>query len=172
MEVINMETDLGKIEKLAQEKEEENFNFENYLKGCNHHEVDKTVHKLNKKYLEEYDCTECGNCCKKLAPALSLEETEDLARHLKISYEEFKKKYIERETAEGILFKDRVCPFLDENKCSVYECRPEVCRSYPHLHKDNINHRLLNLINNTFICPIVYNIMEDLKIIFKFKDID
>ncbi len=45
----------------------------------------------------------------------------------------------------------------------VTDCRPEVCRSYPHLHKDNINHRLLNFINNTFVCPIVYNIMEDLK---------
>lgn len=167
-----MELDLNKIERLAEEKEEENLRFRIFLKGYDHYEVDKIVHQLNEKYLKEIDCTECANCCKELAPALSLEETKKIAKHLELSYEEFEENYIERKTAEGIILKGWECPFLNENSCSIYDYRPEVCRSYPHLHKDNINHRLLNLINNTFICPIAYNIMEDLKVALWTEDDD
>ncbi len=56
-----MERDLDKIEKLAQEKEEENLRFRIFLKGCDHYEVDRIVHQLNEKYFQEFDCRECGN---------------------------------------------------------------------------------------------------------------
>jgi Fe-S-cluster containining protein len=159
-----MEKNLNIIKEKAQLKEKENENFRMFLKGYDHHQVDKIVHQLNQKYLEEFDCTQCGNCCKKLTPCLGLDEIKDIAKHFNLSYENFKNKYIEKEMAEGFTFKGQECPFLkDNNKCHIYYYRPEVCRSYPHLHKDNINYRLLNIIDNTYICPIVYNVFEELK---------
>lgn len=155
--------DLNKIKALARKKEKENQDFRIFLKGCNHYQVDKIVHELYQKYLSQYDCKECGNCCTKLTPTLTQKEIKKIAKVLNISLDTFKENYIERKMPEGFILKGWKCPFLSNNKCSIYEYRPEVCRSYPHLHKDNINHRLLNLIDNTFICPIVYNIFEDLK---------
>lgn len=158
-----METNLEKIKKLAKLKDEENQEFIFFLKGCNHHLIDRIVHQLNKKYMKEIDCKECANCCEKLIPALSLEETENIADYLNLRYEDFKEKYIEREIASGYILKGNTCPFLQDKKCSIYDCRPEVCKSFPHLHKDNINHRLINIIDNSYLCPIIFNILEDLK---------
>lgn len=165
-----MKINIKILERLAQEKEKENLDFIFVLKNSDHHMVDRIVHQLNEKYFQKIDCTDCANCCKKLAPALSLEETKRIARYLKLTYRKFENKYIERKTPQGILLKGPECPFLCENKCSVYDYRPEACRSYPHLHRDNINHRLISFVDNTFICPIAYNIMEDLKIYFHTED--
>ena len=158
-----MEKNLNKIKKMAQLKEEENYEFRIFLKGCDHYQVDKLVHKLNQKYLAQYDCKKCANCCKKRTLTISLEELKTIAQYLNISNEKFKEKYIERNTPSGFTLKGQGCPFLDNNKCSIYECRPEVCHSFPHLHKDNINHRLLSIIENSHICPIIYNVLEKLK---------
>ncbi|MEJ6950694.1 YkgJ family cysteine cluster protein [Natronospora cellulosivora (SeqCode)] len=165
-----MEEDLQRIMDISKSKEKENEEFRIFLKGCNHHQVDKIVHELNIKYSKEIDCTKCANCCKKLIPALSLDETKDIAKFLTLDYDEFSKKYIERETAGGFTFQGNSCPFLSDKKCSVYDCRPEACSSFPHLHKDNINHRLLNIINNNHLCPIIFNVLEDLKSIFLDKE--
>lgn len=165
-----MEKDLTKISRLAHLKEEENQEFSMFLKRYGHHKVDEIMHKLNKRYLKQYDCTECANCCKKLMPTFTQEDLEKIANYLDISYEKVKKDYVERKTAEGFILKGSECPFLLNKKCQIYDYRPEVCRSYPHLHKDNINHRLFNIIDNTYLCPIVYNIFEDLKDMIWSKD--
>ncbi len=158
-----MEKNLEKIKELAQLKDKENQDFSFFLRECDHHTVDRHVHKLNQKYSIEYDCTSCGNCCKKLMLTLTQEEIKVIADHLDISYQQFSETYIEREAAGGFILNGPGCPFLENNKCSIYNFRPEICRSYPHLYKDNINHRLLNIIDNTSVCPIVYNIIEELK---------
>ncbi len=163
-----MKKDLCEIERMAHLKEEENQSFMIFLKGCDHFKVDKIVHKLNEKYLSLYDCTKCGNCCKQLAPSLSQEEILEITDFLNITYEDFIEKFVNRETTNGFILKNQECPFLNKNKCSIYEYRPEACRSFPHLHKDNINHRLLSLLDNIHICPIIYYIFEDLKEIFKY----
>jgi Fe-S-cluster containining protein len=46
------------------------------------------------------------------------------------------------------------CPMLDGKLCSIYENRPEVCRSYPHLEQPDFTLRLLGVIENVAICPI------------------
>ncbi|MFW6006930.1 MAG: YkgJ family cysteine cluster protein [Halanaerobiales bacterium] len=165
-----METDLNKIKKLSKKKEKENEKFRLFLKGYNHKKVDEIVHKLNQKYMTEYDCRKCGNCCKKLTITLTDEEIKDISEYLNISCEKMKEKYIERKTDYGYILQSRSCPFLKNNKCSIYEYRPEVCRSFPNLHKKNINHRLLSIIENSSLCPIIYNILEDLKTILNFVE--
>jgi Fe-S-cluster containining protein len=56
------------------------------------------------------------------------------------------------------------CQFLKDKKCSIYKLRPEECNSYPYLHKDNFISRLLGVIENYEICPIVYNVYELLEV--------
>ncbi len=165
-----MEKNLDKIKKLARQKEEKNQEFRLFLKGSNHYQIDKIVHELYQKYLLIYDCKKCANCCKELIPALIQEEKVKIAEYLGMSNKKFKDNYIERKTPVGYVLKGSECPFLDNNECSIYECRPEVCSSYPHLHKENINNRLLSIMDNSHICPIVYNVLEDLKKKLWYKD--
>jgi Fe-S-cluster containining protein len=163
MEAIYIIKKLDKLFELAEEKEKENREFRIFLKKCDHYKVDEIVHKLNEEYLTEDYCMDCANCCKKLKPSLSQEEITEIANHLDISYEEFKEAYIERAMPEGYILKGDECPFLENNKCSIYDYRPEVCRAFPYLHKKDINNRLINIMDNSYTCPIVYEVLEDLK---------
>ena len=157
---------MDKLAKLAHQKEKENQEFILHLKKCDHHKVDKIVHQLSEKYLEQYDCKNCANCCKKLTPSLTHTDITKIASHFQISYEKFTTKYIEKEIPGGFILKGQVCPFIENNKCSVYECRTEICHSFPHLNKKNINNRLLTIMDNIYICPIIYEVIEELKKIF------
>jgi Fe-S-cluster containining protein len=51
---------------------------------------------------------------------------------------------------------------LERNLCRTYAARPDECRAYPHLHADLIAHSIQR-IEDTFVCPIVYNVMEGMK---------
>jgi Fe-S-cluster containining protein len=64
------------------------------------------------------------------------------------------------------------CPFLADNQCTNYAYRPENCRSYPHLHKKDFVSRLFGVIDNYEICPIVFHVVEQLKIELGFHDWD
>lgn len=55
------------------------------------------------------------------------------------------------------------CPMLNGKLCSIYETRPEVCRSFPHLEQPHFTYRLIGVIENVAICPIAFNAFEDLK---------
>lgn len=158
------------LAKMAAEKDDENWDFRIYLKGCEPEEVDEIVHELADKYFNLIDCLDCGNCCKMTYPVISHEEVGQISKELGISIEEFKDRYIKKEEPKGYYLKgEGSCPFMkgDSNKCSIYEHRPEVCRSYPHLHEELFVSRVITAINNTHICPIVYNVMEELKEIMK-----
>ena len=38
------------------------------------------------------------------------------------------------------------------------------CRSYPHLHKKEIISRLMGVVFNCSVCPIVFNVYEQMKL--------
>jgi hypothetical protein len=80
-----MEKNLDKIKEKAHLKEDENREFRMFLKGYDHHQVDKIVHKLNQKYTSQFDCTECGNCCKKLTITFTREEIKKIIHYLDIT---------------------------------------------------------------------------------------
>ena len=54
------------------------------------------------------------------------------------------------------------CPFLKENRCSVYEDRPADCSGYPYLYEPDFVFRTMGMIERTFTCPIVYQVTEEL----------
>src|SRR5260221_4330041 len=55
------------------------------------------------------------------------------------------------------------CPMLNGNLCSIYQNRPDICRSYPHLEQPEFTSRLMGVIGNLAICPIAFNAFEELK---------
>lgn len=85
-----------------------------------------------------FKCTGCGQCCTG-SPGhvwVSPSEVEAMAEELKISVEEFTKKYTRRIGARLSLIErkrgaDYDCIFLDGKRCTVYEVRPKQCRTYP-----------------------------------------
>lgn len=167
-----IELDVDKIEKQASVLEKENLRFCAFLKGHHAEEIDRHVHALNQEVTGLIDCTACANCCKKATPCLSGRDVERLAVACKISVSEVEDRFTIIDNEERI-WKSQPCAFLKENKCSVYELRPDDCRSYPHLHKKEFTHRLWMTLENYAVCPIVYNVFERLKIVTDFrKDLD
>ena len=163
-----VETDLKKIKQIAKKKEDENWNFRSFLKGYDIEieELDAIVHRLFDQISKEIDCTECGNCCRVVFPVLDQEDIERLSQGLGISPESCKEQFLvkeDEESSEGFVFNKKPCPFLKENLCSYYEFRPEACKSFPHLHKEDFVFRLMSVVQNCEICPIVFNVYEQLK---------
>ncbi len=89
-----------------------------------------------------FKCTECGQCCTG-APGyvwLTDEDIDQLTKGLKISREDFLKKYTRTVNGRISLIEDPEtfdCVFLKDNKCSQYKTRPKQCRTFP-WWKDNL----------------------------------
>ncbi len=87
-------------------------------------------------------CETCeGNCCIGESGNIWINkiEIDNLAKHLNISLEDLRDKYLEKRgykysIKEVQLSKDNfACVFFDLNKkqCSIYEARPVQCRTFP-----------------------------------------
>ncbi|HLP62300.1 MAG TPA: YkgJ family cysteine cluster protein [Candidatus Deferrimicrobium sp.] len=168
--------DIFKIKQLTLQKEEENWGFRTFLKSCGipAKKIDHIVHRLNEQISPLIDCSTCGNCCKEILPVLKDSDIETMAGVLKMSTGDFKKKYLVKDDdREGYTFNTTPCPFLENNRCSIFNSRPGDCRSYPHLHKSEFSSRTIGVIHNCSICPIVYNVYEKLKLkIWAMDEID
>lgn len=91
-------------------------------------------------------------------------ETHSVSSHLNMSQPAFKEKYIEESLGGQLIMNTIPCHFLAEKKCSIYKERFTECREFPHLHKSNFNGRLFGTLMHYSICPIIYNVVEQLKI--------
>lgn len=159
-----MEIEIGNIKRISEEKEDENWEFRSFLKNQSSKKVDAAAHELYRKFSSEIDCRTCSNCCKVMSPILDEKDIEILASTLHLTQEVFKERYVLKDDEDdGYRFKTKPCPFLGVDGCSQYEHRPKDCRAYPHLHKTNFNSRLMGVIENCSVCPIVFNVYESLK---------
>ncbi|MFN4235080.1 MAG: YkgJ family cysteine cluster protein [Bacteroidia bacterium] len=152
---------LEELEQTAKSKAVENIFFKKHLRGYSSKIIDEMVHQLDKEITPKIDCTQCGNCCKKLEPELSTDEIERLANLKNECPEQFKQKYILHDGKTHFL-KTKPCMFLQESKCSIYSQRPQACAAFPHLDLNEFKYKS-TFWSNYFICPIVYNVIESLK---------
>lgn len=163
---MRCETDIKKIEQLAKQREEANWAFRCFLKrsSISSRSIDSTVHNFCREVSREIDCTKCANCCKKVNPVLKPTDIRRLAKHLELSVDKFHSQFLaDAPEGEGSIFRNQPCPFLQNNLCTVYNDRPGDCRSYPHLHKRDFVFRVNQAFSNCFVCPIVFNVYEELK---------
>jgi len=165
---MKIETDLQKIRGTSQRKNDENWEFRSLLKGydIDVEALDAIVHRLFDHVSMEIDCTVCENCCREVSPALDQKDIERLSHGLGTSSGQFKRQFLvknDKRFSEGLIFNKKPCPFLKGDLCSHYELRPEDCRSFPHLHKEEFVFRLIGVVQNYTVCPIVFNVYEGLK---------
>ncbi|PYY15658.1 MAG: hypothetical protein DMG61_06585 [Acidobacteria bacterium] len=164
-----MAFDLVQIRERAEEKEDENYRFRQFLKSrCNLEpdEIDRRVFASTRRVWAGIDCTKCANCCREVQPTFSEKEVERLAHRLEMTREQFIESYLERSEPDcdnPWITRTLPCPFLKDNLCSVYEDRPADCSGYPYLYEPDFVCRTLGMIERTLTCPIVYEVMEELK---------
>lgn len=163
---MKLETDLKKIAQLAQEREEQNWRFRSRLKqsdlSCK--ELDAIVHRHYEDVASQIDCCTCGNCCRCMVPVLSPSDIARLATALSLPKTEFMTQFlVSTEEKNVYTFNKKSCPLLSGNRCTVYASRPDVCRSFPNLHKKDFVFRLIQVLINYSVCPIVFNVFERLK---------
>lgn len=162
--------DIKELKQLANKKEDENYRFRRYLKNhADEEELDRQFKKLHEKYFKIYDCKKCRNCCKEIGISMSEEELDKICNYLKLD----KEKYIEKNLINNYgeySFKDTKCKFLDEcNNCQIENCLPITCKEYPYTNKEERLFSLLGVVANASVCPVVYEILEELKREYHFR---
>ena len=161
-------TDLAEIARLADEKQLENADFATFLESGNFPDLDATVQKLNNHVSGLIDCTACGNCCRTLIINVSPGDVERSCSVLGADEAEFRAQYIET-SQQGAEFVNALpCHFFANNKCTIYEARFTDCREFPHLHKDGFLRRLPGTLMHFGRCPIIFNVVEQLKFDLQF----
>jgi hypothetical protein len=173
-----MKANAKNVSTLAKRKEDENYDLRRYLKQqdeLSEEEVDRLVSDITRRVWASFDCTGCANCCKQLGRSVTEQEVQRLAAALVLSEEDFRSRYLEGKVGpdeddegddEGGMrwrLRGKPCPFLKDDRCTVYEARPGQCRKYPYLYEPNFSFRTLGMIERTFTCPIVYHVLEELK---------
>jgi Fe-S-cluster containining protein len=159
-------TDPREVERLAEEREDENWAFRDWIKlefGFDDEDLMSVVRELADEITAQIDCTQCANCCRKTRTALADDEMMRLADALAMTIPVLQETYLVFEEERGGRWYLPVpCPMLEGNLCRVYEARPDSCREYPHLHND-FRAASISRINSTYICPIVFNVVEEMK---------
>ncbi|MBX2930479.1 MAG: YkgJ family cysteine cluster protein [Chitinophagaceae bacterium] len=163
-----LQVNLSEIVAFAEKHAEENIAFIQFLKQLNTETLDAIVHTLNEQIAPKIDCTICGNCCKSLMINVTEKEADALSNHLELSREKFDKQYLEKGSSGMMLINTIPCHFLEENKCTVYEYRFEGCKEFPAMHLPHFQQRLFTVFMHYDRCPIIFNVVEELKVETKF----
>ena len=158
------QTNLTTIAAIALLKEAENDHFLLSLRTHDSNALDEQVHDVYETVAAAIDCTACGNCCKTLVINVTQEEVTTLAEHLQMPREATKEQYIEESLAGNCFINTMPCHFLTDNKCTIYTARFTECRDFPHLHKPGFKARLAGTLGHYGRCPIIYNVVEEMKV--------
>lgn len=159
------ETNLGRMAQLASEKTRENDLFKTFLTNHVGEAIDKTVSWLETEISPKISCTDCGNCCKSLMVNITRPEADAAATHLGMSSADFDARFVEKSEDGPLMIMNAIpCHFLENNACSIYEHRFAGCREFPALHLPEVNKRLFTIFMHYDRCPIIFNVMESLKV--------
>lgn len=172
----------------AKRRDEANYMFLHKLKfpprGV---KPDKLAAALHEEAFKVVDCTRCANCCKtlniefkhedvgRIAAQLGIERAELIDRYLKPAKDPYYAEFPQRAESEpreetppkepeSYFAKARPCPFLGaDDRCTIYEIRPTVCREYPHTDEPDFATRTMPHAENAVACPAVYYVVERMR---------
>ena len=161
-------TDLDSIAAHARDRQNENDHFLAWMRDKESGAIDALAHRLNDTVSSAIDCTECGNCCKNLVINVEPQDISRTANGLNLTDQRFMDEYIETSAAGKYFVNTIPCHFFAGKKCTIYEHRFTDCREFPHLHKDGFKERLPGTMMHYGKCPIIYNVVEEMKIILHF----
>jgi uncharacterized protein len=119
---------------------------------------------LHAEAFQKHDCLQCANCCKTTPAIVTQQDAGKISSFLGISKKSFIRKYLLEDFNGEMTLNGVPCRFLnDDNKCAIYDVRPEACRRYPHTDEADYFKRPGLNAANTIICPAAYYIAEKLK---------
>jgi Fe-S-cluster containining protein len=172
--MVDLVTDPDEVARRAAEKEDENWAFRAWLKGRYGYDDERlmrVVSKLAEHVSSQIDCTECANCCRQLDVYLEAGDVKRLAGVLEMTVSALQTSFLQAdvEFEEKSWYLPAPCPLLEDNLCRTYAARPDECRAYPHLHADFVAHSIRR-IEDAFVCPIVYNVVEGIKDALGWRD--
>ena len=150
----------------SQAHDEENYAFLRSMKVRDYGvDPDQLAGALHKQAFQIVDCTRCANCCKTMTIKFEDADIERIAKHLNMPTAEFIATYLEADPEDDdYKTRQKPCPFLaKDDRCTIYEVRPTVCREYPHTDKEGFVFRTMGVANNTLVCPAVFWIVEQMK---------
>lgn len=161
-------TSPDELKRNAKKNEVINKTFLRNIKPGKANLLDRLTHIENDKVFNNLNCLDCANCCKLLGPRLTQKDIREISQSLNIKTADFEKKYIITDEDGDLVFKYLPCPFLEtDNYCRIYKNRPRACREYPHTQQPGILRKKEIHLKNTFYCPAVYEIFENLRKIWK-----
>lgn len=112
----------------------------------------------------DMQCTSCANCCKTMTPTYKKSDIVRIASHLGLSPGAFKATWLKREEESGDwVNKSAPCPFLKNDRCSIYEVRPKDCAEFPHHNKKPFDAYNETFSNNLDKCPATFELVLRLK---------
>jgi len=137
-----------------------------FLRGIHNRKVSRLnqrVKELDQQAFQEIDCLDCGNCCKQMTPTYTKKDIKRISSHFKMTEKEYFDKYLYKDESGDIMHQSTPCYFLQrDNKCSIYEIRPDDCRGFPHLHKSDFKNASTINIQNIDYCPITFKVVSAL----------
>jgi len=158
-------TNLAQVNRRANDLAEQNVRFRVWVKfGCKltDHELDAVVREVTDEVWSHIDCTACGQCCKALRITVDADDISRLSKRTGMGAMAFMRRHVREKSGEKYLAQSP-CSFLRGNSCSIYEDRPKACADFPYLHAESFRERMLMMIENSFVCPVVFNTLEALK---------
>jgi Fe-S-cluster containining protein len=159
-----MEKIIEELPEKAKEKWVENKKYFAKLKKKQRKRLDLLMNEIHDEEFKRTDCLTCANCCKTTSPIFTEKDISRISKHLKMKDEKFIDLYLQRDTDDFMVLKTAPCTFLDEdNSCFIYDVRPKACSEYPHTNRKKFIKITDLTLQNTEICPAVFNIVETLK---------
>ncbi|MBC7903400.1 MAG: YkgJ family cysteine cluster protein [Gemmatimonadaceae bacterium] len=120
---------------------------------------------LHDEAFENINCLECANCCRNFSPRFKTPDIKRISKVLQMKEGAFIEKYLRLDSDGDYVTKSSPCPFLGEdNMCGIYDSRPSDCHRFPYTDEDVLIDRPLITLKNSTFCPIVYFVLERLRI--------
>ncbi len=156
------------IVKRAKSKENQNLRFRSWLKWhVSEKELDEAFRELHEELFANYNCCQCGNCCRMYRTTVEPSEMERIAEALGITVEELKEKYLLHENDIDTF--PAPCPMLQEDgTCRIQDVKPEECCAFPYTDRPDRMSSLYSVMEYAGMCPVVYEIVERLKLRYQF----
>jgi Fe-S-cluster containining protein len=166
-----MVTDLIQIRRMGEKNRAENLRFRKWIKS--HNFVERQFRRAAEEVHDAIDCRECAECCRVTEVQLAERDIEHLSRFLGISTKRFMEDYTALDENDAVILRrtEAGCVFLSGNECTVYEARPGNCERFPHLLRGSgsIESRMWDFVDRATYCPIVFNWLEQVKGLTKFR---
>lgn len=154
------------IGRYSRHNEARDIRFRMFLKAeldLSNAELDVVVEEIASDVSGQIDCTTCANCCKTLQIVVDNADIRRLAAIKGMSFREFSRKHVREAPDKTKHLASTPCMFLGaDNRCTIYEDRPQACRDFPYLHAGGFRQRTWMMIENRATCPIVFNTWQRL----------